>query len=312
MGDGLRKACLAKLSEELAVLSGKAPPRASPKDPSSFHGPGLFPLCEENSLSEDQRLTLLKSFKDEIPSFRALHPQNISMMRRFAVESKLQDDSRRALTFLLRNIGSSYMDKESMLYLLASLKRMLSEEPPNVRASLLPPLAKYRGVEFRESVLDIILSALADPDERVSSSAKEALGRCNTSILEALREKISCDNPFVAAKACELIGEMGALGKAASADLSKVLSTAKDWTLREAAAKALGACGGPDVKAALVNVLNDEKPQVQASAARALLLAGLLSKDDAFLDRMARTRLSDDPLVRPPEDLQSLIMDAVK
>ena len=190
-----------------------------------------------------------------------------------------------------------------------------SEEPPPVRpaeqaqAEVLERTGDSRAVE-------LLVTALRDPDAEVRRAAVEALGRSGDSeVMLLLRESLRDENARVRQAAVEVLGRSG---DPEVMFLLRERLRDEDARVRQAAAEALGRSGDLEGMSLLRESLEDQNAGVRLSAVEALgrlgaqeappdLVEGLHDLDEE-VRRAIPTALGR---VMPYDDLSALVRDGV-
>ncbi len=277
--------------ERLAkIASGGLQPAKWPPREFSFQ-----PLAVESKMTEEERLKTLEAFKNHImaPAGFSIHPQNAAAFDKYASLHPEVDNA--CLLFMLANVN--VISDELALKYLAKCKGLMAKGTPELRKKAVLALALCAKESCRKPVMELLFGALQDPDPDVVSAACESLGRLGASVQGDLCAALdSGADPFVAVASCRLLGERGSLGLEAAPALAKALSSSKEWSVREAAASALGSLGpAPGSIDALKKALDDESRQVQKASACALALLGGVEKGDPALAKIAERAFLNEP-----------------
>ncbi|HBC86690.1 MAG TPA: hypothetical protein DCZ94_07040 [Lentisphaeria bacterium] len=270
------------------------------KDKSS---PGFFKhnililLTYENNLTDEDRMKILKwaseNFSHGLRGNLKIHRQNIPVLEKML---KSENPKERETAYYLMSIkidDTSWPDDFTSKYLEKNTLELLNNKVPKARVDAIKSLIAYKSPRGRDKIVEALLKAMQDPNDDVVKSALGGLERQGTSILPLLISCISSKDPFIASKACMIIGGMGTFGNDALPALAKAVETSPDWTLRIAALDAMGQIGPESRKSLplIIKRLDDENLQVRESAGNALVLLGGIKKADPILNKIVALEL---------------------
>ncbi len=150
----------------------------------------------------------------------------------------------------------------------------LLNENQKVRIDSVLKLRSIPSGNRNKIIISNILSAYINPDMKVIEAADEVLAFRFSHDIAPLIDIAGGDDPFNAAKACELLGELGLFASTAVPSLKKIALTHREWSVRTAAILALSEIGPPafDFKDELLKMLDDDNYGIRQAAAKALLI----------------------------------------
>lgn len=142
----------------------------------------------------------------------------------------------------------------------------------NVRKDAIWSMRFFTADEQRSRAVKLLLELLLSNNRSIALTAATAITAMGPACIPELLETVGGSEPYLAVRACELIGGMGLYGQKATPELIKQLNASSDWMLKTVIIKTLALIKGSEAIPEIEKYVSAKQPMLAETAKQALIL----------------------------------------